>query len=169
MPKAELEAMAKMAEILEPLDPPARTRAMSWLIQSLDIDLNVKERSPLKSPGAKASPSSPLAYETLADLFHAANPKTDREKALVAAYWIQMSSGAVNFASQEVNSELKHLGFGVSNITDALTQLMNEKPSLAIQLKKSGNSKQARKTYKITDSGVRKVEEMLSQHQETSR
>lgn len=169
MPNPELEAMAKMAELVEPLDPSARTRAILWLIQSYGIEIPRYPLSGPKSVGAHETPTAMRAgspmFDSLADLFHAAGPKTDREKALVAAYWIQTSKGMTHFAAQEVNSELKHLGFGVSNITDALSQLMNEKPSLVIQLKKSGNSKQARKTYKVTDSGNRKLEEMLSQHE----
>lgn len=164
MPHLELDVMAKMATLLEPLDQQARGRAMLWLIQSLEIELPQIQASKLRMNSAASAPSNSASssYETLADLFHAASPRTDREKALVAAYWIQTSKEVSQFASQEVNSELKHLGFGVSNITDALTQLMNEKPSLVIQLKKSGNSKQARKTYKVTDAGNRKVEEILS-------
>lgn len=162
MPNAELDAMAKMAALIESLDPLARGRAVSWLIQSFEIELPRTQFSPSKASPAQGISSSPsMAFESLADLFHAASPKTDREKALVAAYWIQTSQSVNQFASQQVNSELKHLGYGVSNITDALSQLMAEKPSLVIQLKKSGNSKQARKTYKVTDSGNRKVEEML--------
>jgi predicted transcriptional regulator len=38
---------------------------------------------------------------------------------------------------------------------------MGFKPQLAIQLKKSGNAKQARKKYKVTKEGIKKVEEML--------
>jgi hypothetical protein len=166
MPNAELEAMGKMAAIVEPLEPDARTRAVSWIVQHFGIEIG---RVPFgKRTGAPDTPARavPLDFDTLADLFHAARPRTDREKALVAAYWIQQSKGTAQFASQEVNSELKHLGFGVSNITDALSQLMNEKPSYVIQLKKSGSSKQARKTYKVTDAGNRKVEEMLSEQKE---
>lgn len=168
MPNAELDAMAKMAALVEPLDPQARARAVLWLIQSLGIELPRNQFAQSKPGTLPGTPTNSVAtsFETLADLFHTASPKTDREKALVAAYWIQSSQGVTQFGSQEVNSELKHLGFGVSNITDALTQLMSDKPSLVIQLKKSGNSKQARKTYKVTDSGNRKVEEMLSQQKE---
>ena len=39
---------------------------------------------------------------------------------------------------------------------------MGAKPQLAIQLKKSGNAKQARKKYKVTKAGIAKVEEMMA-------
>ena len=62
---------------------------------------------------------------------------------------------------QEVNNELKDLGHEVSNITVAFTTLQNRKPHLARQVKKTGTSKQARKRYKLTIKGMRKVEQML--------
>jgi hypothetical protein len=167
MPNAELEAMGQMAAIIEPLDEDARARAVSWIIQHFGIEVGrVASNKPRAGTPDSSARSMPSQFETLPDLFHAAKPRNEREKALIAAYWIQLSKGLNHFASQEVNSELKHLGFGVSNITDALSQLMNEKPSCVIQLKKSGSSRQARKTYKVTDAGNRKVEEMLSEQKE---
>ena len=56
---------------------------------------------------------------------------------------------------------MKDLGHGVGNITDALTALKEERPALILQLKKSGTSKQARKTYKLTQEGIRRVQGMM--------
>jgi len=103
-----------------------------------------------------------MGFATFAELFHAARPQSEREKALVAAYWIQRSGGVEQFAAQQLNTELKHIGYGVTNITDALNQLIGDRPSLVIQLMKGGSTKQARKTYKMTDAGTRRVNEMLS-------
>jgi DNA-binding PadR family transcriptional regulator len=50
----------------------------------------------------------------------------------------------------------------VSNITTALSSLIERKPQLVIQTRKSGNSKQARKRYRLTDAGIRAVERMIS-------
>ena len=52
---------------------------------------------------------------------------------------------------------LKDLGHRASNITDALSSAMKEKPALIIQVKKSGSARQARKLYKLTDAGVKWV------------
>lgn len=156
----ELEAMSKIAALLEPLDEAARSRVLGWAAAAFNV-------SGLSRPAALLPPQHPhnmqsQRYATFAELFHAARPEAEKEKALVAAYWIQQSSGVDQFASQQINSELKHIGYGVTNITDALTQLISEKPNLVIQLTKSGSTKQARKTYKITDAGLRRVAEMLS-------
>jgi hypothetical protein len=157
----ELDAMAKIAALLEPLEGAARSRVLGWVISALSVeDVKRSQTSPTAKHEASQDPLQ--RFGTFAELFHAAGPNTEKEKALVAAYWIQQSSGVDQFASQQINSELKHIGYGVANITDALTQLMADKPNLVIQLTKSGSTQQARKTYKITDAGLRRVAEILA-------
>jgi hypothetical protein len=157
----ELDAMAKIAALLEPLEAAARSRVLGWVVAALDVG-DVARISNSPKARHETSDASSQRFGTFAELFHAAGPESEKEKALVAAYWIQHSSGVDQFASQQINSELKHIGYGVTNITDALTQLMADKPNLVIQLTKSGSTKQARKTYKITDAGQRRVSEMLA-------
>lgn len=94
-------------------------------------------------------------------MFHKFDPSSEGEKALIAAYYKMRDKGENSFSSQEINTELKSLGYGVKNITDAISSCMAQKPALIIQLKKSGSSKQARKVYKITDAGIRYVENRL--------
>jgi hypothetical protein len=160
--QTELDVMAKIAALLEPLDQAARSRVLNWVIGALAVE-DVSCAGNLPGTKQLAAPSEVVGkFSTFAELFHAAAPDAEKEKALVAAYWIQQSSGVDQFASQQVNTELKNIGYGVTNITDALTQLISDKPNLVIQLAKSGSTKQARKTYKITDAGLRRVLEMLN-------
>lgn len=79
---------------------------------------------------------------------------------MVAAYWVQVCQGTGSFQSQSLNDGLKDLGHGIGNITEALSQLKDDRPALLLQLKKSGNTRQARKTYKLTQAGMKRVEEM---------
>ena len=154
----ELDAMKRIAELLEPLSPEAQSRVLAWVMGSLSIGRPAtSEKSPIGALGA----SQPSELTSFAELFHAANPKTEKEKALLAAYWIQQATGNPQFGSQQLNTELKNIGYRVGNITDALSQLISERPNLIIQVAKSGSTKQARKTYKITDAGFRRVNEML--------
>jgi len=102
-----------------------------------------------------------LSFSSLAELFDAAQPQTNGEKALVAGYWIQIVQGAEELTAHAIHSELKNLGHAVSNITLALDQLKKRKPALVHQIRKSGKAQQARKTYKITKEGVKAVEAML--------
>jgi DNA-binding PadR family transcriptional regulator len=159
----ELEIMSQVASLLEPLDAAARARVLGWAISALDVQGMAKTGGGLAGgrSGQFVSSDAQGAFSTFAELFHAAGPTSEKEKALVAAYWVQQSSGAGSFAAQQLNTELKHIGYGVANITDALNQLISDRPNFVIQLAKSGISKQARKTYKITDAGLRRVSEML--------
>jgi hypothetical protein len=157
----ELEVMKKIVDVLEPLDPAARTRVVAWIVSALNIQTSGSGIATVAKPLSPDQGSPESDFSTFAEFFHATGPKTEREKALVAAFWIQRMSGKDQFVSQQVNTELKNIGYGVSNITDALGQLIDARPSLAIQLTKSGQSRQARKTYKVTDAGVRYLKAML--------
>lgn len=161
----ELEIMRQAAELIAQLSEEQLSRAMPWLNARFGYN---------PTPGNKAGPSASAngksardsTYEPefvdFADLFHAANPQDQATRALLAAYWVMKENGGEAFQSQPVNALLKDLGFHVSNITDALSQNMREKPALIVQTKKSGSSRQARKTYKVTDAGKRRVMQMTS-------
>jgi len=155
----ELEAMGAIKGALSKLDEPAQCRVLRWAVDRYRVT-----GQSAKSNGTLID-DAPVdnAFDTVADLYHAANPTTDGEKALVVAYWAQELQGGKEFTSQAVNAELKGLGHGVGNITSALSDLMTKKPHLVIQTHKSGTSQQARKKYKVTDAGIRRVKEMLNQ------
>jgi hypothetical protein len=158
----EFEAMKKIEETLAALDDGQRTRTLQW-VWSRFADGMASSKSASFRTGPSvigATASGERAYETFAELFDAANPTVERDKALVAAYWVQVCLNQQSFPSQTLNTELKDLGHGVGNITEALTQLKEERPAQILQLKKSGLSKQARKTYKLTQEGIKRVESM---------
>jgi len=100
-------------------------------------------------------------FEHFAELFAAAQPKTNEDKALVAAYWIQALQGQDKWQSRALTTQLKHLGHAIPNITDALSSNMRKKPQRVIQLQKAGNSRQAQKVYKVTHEGLVYVQGML--------
>jgi len=100
-------------------------------------------------------------WETLPELYSVASPNSDADRALVVAYFLQKVKGSNDLDSFSINKELRHLGYAASNITSALNSLIARKPQYAIQTHKSGNSKQARKRYRLTNDGLRAVERML--------
>lgn len=99
-------------------------------------------------------------FEDVADMYGAVKPKTEAEKALVVGYWLTVEENKTEFTGQDVNKNLKNLGHGVANITDALSTLMSRKPSFVMQTAKSGSSRQARKKYKLTRAGLDEVRRM---------
>lgn len=111
--------------------------------------------------GENTSNSEPQPFESAADLYHAADPKMEYEKAIVMGYWFQMHQGQPDFGAQEINNALKHIGYQIKNITDAFSSAMSRRPALVIQMQKSGTSRQARKTYKLTHAGIQWVRSKL--------
>lgn len=102
----------------------------------------------------------------LGDLFDRADPQNQADRVLVVAYWKQVVEGAESFEAFPVSKELKHLGHGIANITGALDTLINQSPKLVLQIAKSGKSRQARKRYKVTREGIRRVLTMVNKTQE---
>ncbi len=159
----EIKAMGAVATAIEGLEGEARARVLLWAIGHFGVGIaGLKAaRHPLSAGVESSGPRVTGDYETFAELFSAARPRTEKDKSMVAAYWVQVCQGAGSFQSQSLNEALKDLGHGIGNITEALSQLKDDRPALLLQLKKSGNTRQARKTYKLTQAGVNRVDEMI--------
>jgi hypothetical protein len=165
---AEVKAMALVDGALTSLEPGEQERILRWAFARYCPNAIPQSREPAK-PKQTAQAEEDNAdgagqessYETLAEFMSAANPRTDVERALVVAHWLQEKHGHAQLSAQAINKEMKHLGHGVKNITSALTSLMKEKPQRVVQLKKSGTTQQARKLYKVTEAGKNSVRRML--------
>lgn len=170
-PDDEFQAMQTVYTALSGLDEEARARVLSYVSSRLGIAAVAKpvakapERPELDGsddPELDEEQEEAPKFGSLAELFDAAHPKGASDKALVAGYWLQVCQGSDSFDGFSANKELKHLGEGLANVTSAIDTLKGQKPALALQLKKSGKSRQARKVYKITVAGIRAVEAMIS-------
>jgi hypothetical protein len=169
----ELAAMTEVARVLAKLDPNAQGRVLDWISSRLAVTVRPhrsSERAVAQSDEAGTSGerevsvprSGPSDFQYPAELFDAARPKTDTEKALVLAYWFQACQAQISFSSRQVNDELKHIGYGVSNITRALDALSTTRPALVIQIEKSGKTQQAQKKFKMTHEGIKRVQQLLA-------
>lgn len=162
----EIKSMSQMSEALAQLDDDARARVLDWAAKRFGVPLS---RSPRGSDterddltGGLGERSQEGEFKVFADLYDAANPKQDTDRALVGGYWFQAVQGQPDFTGQQVNNALKDVGHGVSNITSALGSLQKHKPALVRQVAKSGRSRQARKKYKLTTAGVGTVRSMIN-------
>ncbi len=166
----EFDAFQKVHNALVDLDEDTRARVISSVSTLLGI------AAPAVQPAKPGTPpageeikeidvpdngSQDHTFTEFAELFAAADPHTTADKALVAGYWLQVCQGAQNFSGQSANNELNHLGHKIGNITNALSTLNDAKPRLALQLRKSGKSQQARKTYKLSAEGIKRVKDMI--------
>jgi hypothetical protein len=154
----EIKAMQTISTALQELEPDAVRRVLKWANERF----LVRAASPPLEIGAVSSGIPPAMYNEFSDLFDAANPTTDVDKALVAGYWFQVHQKHEELDSHQMNNELKHLGHPSGNITRALDNLMSRSPRLVMQTRKDGATKQARKRYKLTREGIRAVEKMLA-------
>jgi hypothetical protein len=167
---AELDVMRSVAEALGGLDDSAKKRVLKWAVDRFGVlglgDSQVfagGSKTATGTPQNREQPTEHDQYPDLPALYGAANPKTQSEKALVVGYWFQAIEGQTDLDSQQINTALKNLGHGAANITRALEDLIATRPQAVIQTRKSGTSKQARKKYRLTNEGIGRVKQMLTQ------
>ena len=173
---SELLAMQSLVKALQPLDEQARRRVFVWTRDKFGFGpggstpvLIQKKSTDTESSSVPEAGTSPAAsarkynrYPSFAEFYHALSPKTDGERALTAAAWMQDTSYPEGFDSFSVNKLLKNLGYGVGNITRSFDALMDGQPAAIMQLRKAGTSQQARKSYKVTDAGFKRIQNILS-------
>lgn len=177
-PLAEVSAMQKLVEALQGLEPDSIGRVLRWAADTYEVSVSVNtggnrgSKSGGTGQGTRAGESNGHGngftagdvqpFSDLAELYAATSPESEADKALVAAYWAQFGEGKPEFSSYEINSALKNLGHPIKNITGAFDNLKARKPAPVMQLKKSGTSRQARKSYKVTVAGKTAVEAMIT-------
>jgi hypothetical protein len=175
MADPEIDAITAVSTALADLDEGQQDRVLRWAAERYGVTLGRGGRRGDAGGGGAASEgytdegvtddditAEAPVYEHFAELFSAAQPKSNEDKALVAAYWVQAIQGRDQWASRLLNAELKNLGHSIANITEALNSNMRKKPQRVIQLRKSGTSRQSTKTYKVTLEGLVYVQGMLS-------
>ncbi len=168
---ADLGAMTAIAQALEPLDDQAKGRVMAWATARFlggsaavpETTSGDAERVGEMETYAPKSVGTCIAdFSDLAEFYHACGPSSDAEKALIVSGWFQAKEGLEGIDTFRVNSALKHLGFGIGNATRAFGALTAQRPASMIQLRKAGTTKQARKTFRVTDVGIRRIAQMLN-------
>lgn len=166
---AEFEAIQTVHGALEPLNEDARARVLAYIASLLRIDAPVAggqsvstedDTNGNEGTGFEEDTRQTPLFSSFAELYAAADPKANGEKALVAGYWLQVCEGAQSFTAFAANKALTDLGHKILHITDAINSMKNQKPMLILQLKKGGTTRQARKLYKVSQAGIDRVEEM---------
>jgi hypothetical protein len=162
----EIVAMEKLSELFSSLDPAIRQRVLRWAADKFGV---VLQKGKPASRGGNADEDTDDDgsiengdYTDFSSLYEAAKPSTDAERALLAGYWLQIIQHKANWSGFSANKELKNLGHGTDDITGRLNQLINQKPQLVMQTRKSGKTRQAQKKYKVTGEGIKRVRQMLA-------
>jgi hypothetical protein len=130
----EFTAMHVVYTTLAPLDEDARNRVVDYILARFEITtrpgpagrtadmLTASQEEPVHG-----KPAEGIKFESFAELYDAAQPKNQGEKALVAGYWLQICQGSESVDGFSANKELKNLGEGVGNITHSYGQSKESK------------------------------------------
>lgn len=165
----ELAAMVQIENALEPLGEEERDRVLVWAASRFGVTISGPKRIMSKDStiadqddSVGETPPSSAEADSLAQFYDLASPSSDAERVLVVGYWFQFREGFQELEAQKMNTELKHLGHGIGNVTRALDWHKTQKPALMIQKRKEGTTKQARKKFILTNEGKKFVEKMLT-------
>jgi len=168
---SELQAMVALEQALKGLEADVQQRVLRWASERFGVVViaGARPAPAAATSGAGSARSEPEQGgvgggdgETLAEFYDLAGPSTDGEKVLVASYWFQFREGASEIEARHINTQLKHLGHGVGNVTRAFDNLKGQKPAFIVQTRKDGSTKQAQKKFKVTSEGKKAVERMLA-------
>jgi hypothetical protein len=168
--EAEAEAIIAVIKALKSLSRDARRRVIGWAAAKYGVTSAVPVPAAAPAGGGNSSErraSAPAvsaegardldAFDDFAELFDAAQPENEFERALTASYWVQHRLKKNPFLSQDANTLLKNLGHQIKDITVPFDAMRARKPSLVIQLKKDGSHQQSRKQYRMTPAGTNGV------------
>lgn len=94
-------------------------------------------------------------YGSIETLFLSSSVNTVSSKILLCAAYLQEKLNIDELSSYDINSRLKKLGYGVANISNSLNTLIKKDPPLIVQTRKIGDSKQAKRRFKVTEEGLK--------------
>ena len=155
----ELESMQKIAVALDGLTADARSRVLRWAADRY----NVGDIEQLGEHAVGSKTGAPEAdFQDFASFYDRAKPSIESEKALVAGYWLQQKEGQKDFTALGANNLLKDLGHPITTIPREFIKLIKAKPNLVMLVRKSGKTKQARKTYRLTAEGIKRVDSIMA-------
>ena len=91
--------------------------------------------------------------DTFEAFYNKVAPKTVIQKALTAAYWIETKDEKYSWRSYDITKCLGTIGVKVNALSAALSIAEKKDEPLVELMSKSGDSMQARKTFRLSDAG----------------
>lgn len=174
----ELTVMNDVAKILESLNGDERRRVIIWLTDFFgildddidDYDIDFETGLPISFSAnddetvgetLEDAPSFEPEPDTFSTFFDKVAPKTAIQKIVTSAYWLETRDGKDFWKSFEINKLLKSIDIKVTSVSGTLGLEGKKDEPLVETLQKSGDSMQARKTFKLTEAGRDFVEGRL--------
>ena len=178
----ELAVMNEVAKLMKPLSKNEARRVIAWLAEYFDpTDADVVmgdadyEATPLTITIAEAAPATQDAIDgdfaqegaaedpeadaeaedpnTFQAFYGKVAPKTVIQKALTAAYWLETQDGLYSWRSHDITKILGSIDVKVNALSAALSIAEKKEEPLVELMSKSGDSMQARKTFRLTEAG----------------
>lgn len=173
----EAKAIETCGKSLTPLSKGGRKRVLDWLLDSFGSDVvrGAASGSPASRSTGKVSVSQPSIrpaadpgdeHSSFEELFDAAKPKTDVQRALVAAYWLQYRTEAgdvstTGFGPAEANELLHSIGHRITTISMAFVNLRKKKQGQAAPIVQFVIKGSKKTSLRVTPAGKKRVETML--------
>jgi len=167
----EIKAMGIVYDAMKELSDDSKLRIVNWLTAkfALTKPLTTHKKQPEELNDGSYKGTDINSIDSIEDLFSHIDPKGISEKVLVVSSFLQVKDQKTDLTGREINQDLRNLGHGVKNITNAIQSLIDRTPKLMIQTRKAGTTKQAQKKYKVTTEGLKVVREMLQTKEETQK
>lgn len=163
----ELKVLNDVCGILSALSKDEQRRSLEWLMDYFDIydrdfdfdDFYDGEFDVSNDFADSSTADAPLTFE---GVYNKVEPKTAIQKIVTAAWWLERQEGKESWKSFEVNKLLKSLDVKISSVSGTLAIENKKDDSMIVVLEKSGDSMQARKTFRLSDSGYAFVDGRLA-------
>ncbi len=170
---SELTVMNDVAKILSTLNGDEQRRVIVWLTDYfgiLDDDYSDYDFAAMDSLEPQAfteyeaddEPVAEEAPDTFESFYNLVAPKTAIQKIVTAAHWLENKDGKEAWKSFEVNKLLKSVDVKVTSVSGTLGLEEKKDQPLVEVLQKSGDSMQARKTFRLSDAGRSFIEDRIA-------
>lgn len=170
----EIGAMNEVLVSFKQLDNGQRKRIVDWLTarfklnepydstqialsEPVELKRTRRKPGPKKKTDVSASPEEKniKLYDTVLELFSEADVKRVSSKILLMAAYLQEKLNIKEISSFDINSRLKRIRHGVTNISSAINGLLDHSPKLIDVIEQPGMEKAARRKFKVTEEGIK--------------
>jgi hypothetical protein len=115
-----------------------------------------------RKPRAKRTDEKDITdYETVLDLFSEANVKKVSSKILLMGAYLQEKLKFEEISSFDINSRLKRIKHGVTNISSSINGLLKKTPKVFEVIEKPGEEKVTRRKFRVTEEGLKQARSFL--------
>ncbi len=180
----EISAMNDVLDALTNLDNGQRKRIVDWISARFKLKgagafqvavegqtaapetaLPVEPMPEVKrtrKPRAKRTDEKDITdYETVLDLFSESNVKKVSSKILLMGAYLQEKLKFEEISSFDINSRLKRIKHGVTNISSSINGLLKKSPKVFEVIEKPGEEKATRRKFRVTEEGLKQARNFL--------